>query len=254
MHKQAILDIAAEIARKAGQSGLGARLDSAHTSVASGLDRLLATEVPGTKGIHLPTISRESGRPRIVPFTAERQAPMRQMIAHNPEMALAIPAPIPGLETGLAAGKGLARRALGLPLSGVPGTNTSVQAAVGGHVGGSLQGAAQGMGSALGAAKTGLTRFMKESSMANKTAGGPEYRGRDSSAAFSTAAEQGNIDTGNAVLDGLFARKAQMRTQTEAQLGKLFNHKGYGRSRALGPSADEASAYFNTALRSGALG
>lgn len=90
--------------------------------------------------------------------------------------------------------------------------------------------------------------------MSNKTASGPEYRGRNPEAVSGLATERGNIASGNAVLDGLFARKAEMADRTEKQLSVLFKNPSYGRNRALGPTAAEASSYLGRARAAGVLG
>ena len=84
-----------------------------------------------------------------------------------------------------------------------------------------------------------------------KEAAGPQYRGRDRDALFSTGVERANIAGTNEVLDGLFARKAEMARRTEGQLKHLLHNPSYGRVRALGPTAAEAGRYFETARGAG---
>lgn len=79
------------------------------------------------------------------------------------------------------------------------------------------------------------------------------YRGRDPEALFSLAAEQGNIDSTNGILDGVLARKSEMARRTEEQIKTLLVNPSYGRNRALGPTASEASSRLSTARDAGLL-
>lgn len=250
--KTAILDIAGGIAAKAGAPRLGARLQEAHEGLGRRLDHLLQQDFPAsTSGVHIPMPMIEGGKLRLAPWTKDRQAHVRQTIAYNPEAMPAVVAPIPGAEVGYLGAKALARRAAGVPLTGVPNAAISFREVAAPAVRPAVQ-AVQG---AAGRVRRSLRDFIaQEGSMPGKLGSAPEFRGRDRSAAFSTGVEKANIQSGNAVLDGLFARKAEMADRTEKQLSALFRNKSYGRNRALGPTADEASSYFERARSSGALG
>lgn len=250
--KTAILDIAGGIAVKAGAPRLGARLQETHEGMGRRLDHLLQQDFPAsTRGVHIPMPTIEGGKLRLAPWTKDRQARVRQTIAYNPEAMPAVVAPIPGAEVGYLGAKALARRAAGVPLTGVPNTATSFREVATPAIHSAVQ-AAQG---AAGKVRQSLRDFIaQEGSMPGKIGSAPEFRGRDRSATFSTGVEKANIQSGNAVLDGLIARKAEMADRTEKQISALFKNKSYGRNRALGPTADEASSYFERARGSGALG
>lgn len=248
MHRKiAVLDIAGGLADRAGATGLGGRLQAAHASVGRRLDRFLQQDFPAsTAGVHIPMPSFENGRLGISPWTTQRQEGVRRLIAHNPEAFPAFFLPVPGLESSYLGAKALARRAVGVPLSGVPGTTTSFRSLAAPAVS-AVRGVAD-------SARRSLRDFMmQENTMPLKTGSAPEYRGRGREGTFSTAFEEANIQSGNAVLDGLFARKAEMAARTEKQLSGLLKNKSYGRSRALGPTAAEAASYLERARASGAL-
>ena len=78
-------------------------------------------------------------------------------------------------------------------------------------------------------------------------------RGRDATARFSAAAEQGHIDNTNGILDGVISRKAEMARRTEEQISTLFVRPSYGRARAVGLTASEASSRLRTAIGAGLL-
>jgi hypothetical protein len=75
------------------------------------------------------------------------------------------------------------------------------------------------------------------------------FRGRDSDALFSRAAEEGNITGNNGVLSQLFAHKDEMARRTEQQLSGLLRNTGSGRVRNLGPTAAEESNRLKTMMR-----
>lgn len=76
-------------------------------------------------------------------------------------------------------------------------------------------------------------------------------RQRGGEGVFTEGAEESNVQTVNEVLDGLFARKADMAKRCEAQLGDLFANKdeSYGRARGAGMPAAEASRLVTRAFR-----
>jgi len=79
------------------------------------------------------------------------------------------------------------------------------------------------------------------------------YRGRDPVALFSVAAEQDNINGTNGLLDGVISRKSEMSRRTEEQIKTLLVSPSYGRARALGPTAEEASSVLSTLRSSGVI-
>jgi hypothetical protein len=68
--------------------------------------------------------------------------------------------------------------------------------------------------------------------------------GRASTGQFSEGVEQANVDNIQGFLEAAFAQKDRMRSQVEKQLGNAFPRaaaKGYGRARAVGTTARDAS-------------
>lgn len=78
-----------------------------------------------------------------------------------------------------------------------------------------------------------------------------DLRQRGGAATFTEGVEQANVDNQQGVLGSLFARREKMRSMCESQLGKLFDNAddSYGRARAVGMSAREASGMVNRAFR-----
>lgn len=78
-------------------------------------------------------------------------------------------------------------------------------------------------------------------------------RQRNPEGVLTEGAERSNVETTNGILDGLFARKGQMQARAKAQLGDLFDNAegSYGRARAVGMTAEQASRVVDRAFRSG---
>lgn len=76
-------------------------------------------------------------------------------------------------------------------------------------------------------------------------------RQRNPEAVFTEGAEKANIDNQQGLLGTLFARKDEMHRRCEDQLGGLFatSEGSYGRVRAVGMSADEASRIVTRAFK-----
>jgi hypothetical protein len=76
-------------------------------------------------------------------------------------------------------------------------------------------------------------------------------RQRNPEAVFTEGVEKINVNTIQGVMDGLFANKAEMHKRCEAQLGELFAGKSYGRARAVGMTAAQASRVVDRAFSQG---
>jgi hypothetical protein len=76
-------------------------------------------------------------------------------------------------------------------------------------------------------------------------------RQRHGAATLSQGAEQANVENIQGIMDKLIARKPAMAKLCEQQLGELFpgSKNSYGRARAVGMTASEASALVNRAFR-----
>jgi len=76
-------------------------------------------------------------------------------------------------------------------------------------------------------------------------------RQRHVAATLTEGAEQANVDNVQGLMDGLFAHKDEMAKRCESQLGDLFSSaKGsYGRARAVGMTAREASGMVNRVFK-----
>lgn len=75
-------------------------------------------------------------------------------------------------------------------------------------------------------------------------------RQRNPEATLTQEGEQRNVNSIQGVVDDLFANKDKMRAACKAQLGSLFNNtsNSYGRARAVGMTAQEASGLVNRAF------
>ena len=73
---------------------------------------------------------------------------------------------------------------------------------------------------------------------------------RNPEAKFTEGAEKLNVVNKQGVTDLLFANKDEMRKRSEAQLSDLFSNSdnSYGRARAVGMTAEEASKVVNRAF------
>jgi hypothetical protein len=73
---------------------------------------------------------------------------------------------------------------------------------------------------------------------------------REVDATLSECAERTNLD-GQKVLDDLFSKREEMGNRAEHQLEDLFAHTkdSYGRARAVGMTAAEASKVVNRAFK-----
>ena len=76
-------------------------------------------------------------------------------------------------------------------------------------------------------------------------------RQRHVAATLSEGAEQANVDTMQGTMEGLFARKEIMAKRCESQLRSLFKggKDSYGRNRAVGMTAREASGMVNRVFK-----
>ena len=76
-------------------------------------------------------------------------------------------------------------------------------------------------------------------------------RQRGGEATFTEGAEKLNVHTIQGVMDGLFANKDEMAKRARAQLGDLFANaeNSYGRARAVGMTAAEASRVVDRAFK-----
>lgn len=78
-----------------------------------------------------------------------------------------------------------------------------------------------------------------------------DLRGRDPAGAFTEGVEQANVDGVQGLVATLFEHKDEMGRRCESQLGDLFANSAnsYGRARAVGMTAREASGLVNRAFR-----
>lgn len=76
-------------------------------------------------------------------------------------------------------------------------------------------------------------------------------RGRDGAAVFTEGAEESNAQVTNGITDVLIDRKDEMKRRCSDQLGDLFANAGdsYGRARAVGMTAREASSVISRAFK-----
>jgi hypothetical protein len=76
-------------------------------------------------------------------------------------------------------------------------------------------------------------------------------RQRDGHVVFTEGAEQSNVDGVQDLLQTLLEHKDEMGQRCEEQLGDLFANAGnsYGRARAVGMTAREASGLINRAFQ-----